>query len=81
MCGHGGVTFPSSWRRSSLWTINWYRGERVGGLSNTGIAEKKREVHIHYQQKHSNNIIYIVIIIIIISKTQRKHSQVALAIL
>lgn len=38
LCGHGGVTFPSSWRRSSLWTINWYRGERVGGLSNTGIA-------------------------------------------
>lgn len=53
----------------------------MGGLSNTGIAEKKREVHIHYQQKHSNNIIYIVIVIIIISKTQRKHSQVALAIL
>lgn len=52
LCGHGGVTFPSSWRRSSLWTINWYRGERVGGLSNTGIAvvlkkkKKKRGSYI-----------------------------------
>lgn len=42
-CGHGGVTFPSSWRQSSHWTINWYRGERVGGLSNTGIAVIKKK--------------------------------------
>ena len=33
---------PSSKRCNWLWTISWYRGERAGGLSNTGIPTERR---------------------------------------